>query len=241
MNFCGKYKEKNKKILRDCDLTDDDQSLVSEESDAEADSFSDDSEVDFLATQRRKKKRLIVSSEDEDTENIDDPAGGDSASCSPVTKDNERIIDDDDMWYDNKEKLMEFAFNDGEYGIKMNADEYSSAKDIFDQLFSRNIIETLVSCTNYYGKHLFETKCVVTRNTPKIDFIKTDEEELLKFLSLCLFQDQKRAPSIRHLFTDNPPYYSPIFPCTMSGGRFEQLLRCINGHYTGNVDSNTQK
>ncbi|XP_046829650.1 uncharacterized protein LOC124429015 [Vespa crabro] len=40
----------------------------------------------------------------------------------------------------------------------MNADKYSSAKDIFDQLFSRNIVETLVSYTNEYGKHLFETK-----------------------------------------------------------------------------------
>ncbi|XP_035742917.1 uncharacterized protein LOC118450966 [Vespa mandarinia] len=153
MNFCGKEKKKIRKILRDCDLTDDDQNLVSEESDVEADSFSADSE----ATQRRKKKRLIVSSE-ETLENIDDPADDDGASCSPTTKDNERIIDDDDMWYDNKKKLIEFAFNDGKCGIKMNADKYSSAKNIFDQLFSRNVVETLVSCTNEYGKYLFETK-----------------------------------------------------------------------------------
>ena len=158
MDFCGKYTKMNKKILRNCGLIDEDQSLVSEESDAEADSFSDDSEADFFATQRRKQKRLIVSSEDEDTEDIDDLAGSDGASCSPVTTDTERIIDDDDMWYDNKEKLIEFAFNDGECGIKMNAAKYSSARDIFDQLFSRNIVETLVSCTNYYGKHSFETK-----------------------------------------------------------------------------------
>ena len=82
---------------------------------------------------------------------------------------------------------------------------------------------------------------VLTRNTPKINFIETDEEELLKFLSLCLLQGQKKAPSIRHLFTDNPLYYTPIFAYTMTGRRFEQLLRCINGHYTGHVDSSTQK
>ncbi|KAI4474032.1 hypothetical protein M0802_015829 [Mischocyttarus mexicanus] len=27
----------------------------------------------------------------------------------------------------------------------------------------------------------------------------------------------------------------------MTGRRFEQLLRCINGHYTGHADSSTQK
>ncbi|KAI4480416.1 hypothetical protein M0802_014246 [Mischocyttarus mexicanus] len=122
MNFCGKYTKKDQKILRDCDLIDDDQSVVSEESDAEVDSFSDDSEADFFATLRRN---------------------GDDASGLPLTTDSERIIDDDDMCYDTKEKLIEFAFDDGECGIKMNADRNSSAKDIFDQLFSRNIVQTL--------------------------------------------------------------------------------------------------
>ncbi|KAI4474031.1 hypothetical protein M0802_015828 [Mischocyttarus mexicanus] len=170
MNFCGKYTKKDQKILRNCDLIDDDQSVVSEESDAEVDSFSDDSEADFFATLRRKQKRLIVSSEDEDTENTDDFASGDDASGLSLTTDSERIIDDDDMCYDTKEKLIEFAFDDGECGIKMNADRNSSAKDIFDQLFSRNIVQTLVSCTNCYAKHLFDTRRAVTRNTPNINF-----------------------------------------------------------------------
>ncbi|KAI4485670.1 hypothetical protein M0802_012619 [Mischocyttarus mexicanus] len=97
MNFCGKYTKKDQKILRDCDLIDDDQSIVSEESDAEADFFNDDSEADSFATLRRKQKRLIVSSEDEDTEDTDDFASGDNASGLPLTTDSERIIDDDDM------------------------------------------------------------------------------------------------------------------------------------------------
>ncbi|CAK9832785.1 PiggyBac transposable element-derived protein 4 [Anthophora retusa] len=224
-----------------CDLTDDDQSLLVEESNAEADSFSDDSEADFFANQRRKHERLIVSSEDEDTEDIDVLAGGDAASCSRVTTDNERTIDDDDTWYDNKENLFEFAFDDSKCGIQSNVDKYSSARDIFEQLFSRNIVETLVRCTNNYGKNLFETMRPVTRNASTFNFIETDEEELLKFLGLCLLQGQKKAPSIRHLFTDNPLYYTPIFSYTMSGRRFQQLLRCINGHYTGHVDSSTEK
>ncbi|KAG7187557.1 hypothetical protein KM043_018871, partial [Ampulex compressa] len=83
-----------------------------EESSAEEDSFSEDSEADFFTNQRRKQKRLIVSSEDEDTEDIDVLAGGDGAGCSRVTTDNERTIGDEDTWYDNKENLIEFAFDD---------------------------------------------------------------------------------------------------------------------------------
>ncbi|KAI4485674.1 hypothetical protein M0802_012623 [Mischocyttarus mexicanus] len=74
----------------------------------------------------------------------------------------------------------------------MNADRNSSAKDIFDQLFSRSIVQTLVSCTNCYGKHLFDTRRAVPRNTLNINFTETNKEELLKFLGLCLLQGQKK-------------------------------------------------
>ncbi|CAK9832786.1 PiggyBac transposable element-derived protein 4 [Anthophora retusa] len=242
-----KYTKKNKKALRSCDLTDDDQSLLVEESNAEADSFSDDSEADFFANQRRKHERLIVSSEDEDTEDIDVLAGGDAASCSRVTTDNERTIDDDDTWYDNKENLFEFAFDDSKCGIQSNVDKYSSARDIFEQLFSRNIVETLVRCTNNYGKNLFETMRPVTRNASTFNFIETDEEELLKFLGLCLLQgksdDIDKTPKTsslvlrlmqqylnkgHHLFMDN--FYNSI--------ELSKKLLEHKTHTTGTLRSN---
>ena len=223
MNLCQIYTRKNKKKLCNCDLMDNDECVASEVSDTEEDFFSDDSETDFFATQFRKQKRLVLSSDDEDNNYIDD------------------LTYDDDIWHDNKEKLIEFEFNGDECGIKMNADKYSTPRDIFDQLFSSNVVETLVNCTNHYGKNLFNTKRAVSKNTQKINFIETKKEELLKFLGLCLLQGQKRAPSIRHLFSDNPLYYSPIFAYTMSGRRFQQLLRCFNGHFTGHVDSSTRK
>lgn len=51
---------------------------------------------------------------------------------------------------------------------------------------------------------------------------------MYKFLGLCLLQAQIKVPRIRHIFSKKSLYYHPIFPSTMSGRRFEQLLRCLN-------------
>ena len=62
------------------------------------------------------------------------------------------------MWWNNETKLIESAFNDSECSVKINAVMNSSGKSIFDQLFSRNITETNVSCTHKHGKHSLECK-----------------------------------------------------------------------------------
>ena len=63
----------------------------------------------------------------------------------------------------------------------------------------------------------------------------------MKFLGLCLLQAQNRAPSIRHLFSNDVLYFSPIFQHTMPGRRFQQLIRCINGHYGNNEVDYSEK
>ena len=60
----------------------------------------------------------------------------------------------------------------------------------------------------------------------------------MKFFGLCLLQAQNSALLIRNLFSNNVLYFSPIFQNTMSGRRFQQLLRCMNAHYANKeVDS----
>ncbi|KAJ8960381.1 hypothetical protein NQ314_006071 [Rhamnusium bicolor] len=49
-----------------------------------------------------------------------------------------------------------------------------------------------------------------------------------KFFGLCLLAGQLKFRSIRSLFSLDPLYYHPIFSSTISGRRFEQILRCLN-------------
>ena len=54
------------------------------------------------------------------------------------------------MWNNNKVKLIEFTFKDSECGFKMNDYISFNAKDIFEQLFERNIIQIILISTNKY-------------------------------------------------------------------------------------------
>lgn len=67
-----------------------------------------------------------------------------------------------------------------------------------------------------------------TRNSRSYSFKPTNRNEMLKFLGLCLLSGQVNVPQKRKLFTlSDSLYYHPIFVSTMSGRRFEQLLRCL--------------
>lgn len=59
-------------------------------------------------------------------------------------------------------------------------------------------------------------------------FKENNVEELKKFFALCLIQAQVKFPKIRNAFSKIPIYHHPVFAATMSGRRFEQILRCLN-------------
>ncbi|CAH1992799.1 unnamed protein product [Acanthoscelides obtectus] len=61
------------------------------------------------------------------------------------------------------------------------------------------------------------------------------------FLGLCLLAGQLKFKSIRDMFSLDPLNYHPIFPATMSGRRFEQILRCLNCADDENKEDNLYK
>lgn len=123
--------------------------------------------------------------------------------------------------------------------MKIDVDENSSPRDIFDKIFSKDIVETLITATNNYGRNL----CSAGDSAPtkRRKFRDLDAEEFSRFLGLCLLQGQIHLPSIRKLFSKDPLYYHPIFGATMSGRRFEQILRCFSCQITESSEDKLTK
>ncbi|KAL4082669.1 hypothetical protein QTP88_029730 [Uroleucon formosanum] len=139
----------------------------------------------------------------------------------------------DDQWYENWEDIPDFQFDNSMSGIKLNIPD--SAKDnpleIFDMLWTREITDIIVSSTNNYGVKLTSQSRPHKKNCRIAEFKKVDAEEINKFLAICLLSGSIKFSVIRDMFSYNPLYYHPIIPRTMSGRRFEQILRCFSVEY----------
>lgn len=136
--------------------------------------------------------------------------------------------DNSAVWEDTTLPILEFEFNGNDSGPQVHLDDNTTPLHVLEFLFTDEIIDYVVSCTNAYGNTLCNSKRPHTRGCRLQSFRPTDKVELKKFLGLCLLQGHQDSPSIRKLFTISDPLYShPLFPYTMSGRRFEQLLRCI--------------
>lgn len=148
----------------------------------------------------------------------------DESSDDEEDQQNDDTGDDTEDWNSVVKPIPEFAFDESSSGVKIDVSEHSSPRDIFDKIFSREIVSTLMDATNSYGKNLYNTEL----KSVKRKFREIDADEFGRFLGLCLLQWQIRSPTIRKLFSKDPLYYHPIFGATMSGRRFEQILRCFS-------------
>ncbi|XP_045457227.1 piggyBac transposable element-derived protein 4-like [Melitaea cinxia] len=131
-------------------------------------------------------------------------------------------------WSDTVTDIPDFNFDNAASPIQVNIDNIENVMDFFHLVFPRNFVEYLVICTNNYGKSLCQTNKPHTRYSRKAVFRETNYEEMLKFLGLSLLKGHIKCPKQRNLFTlTKAMYYHPIFTYTMSGRRYEQLLRCL--------------
>lgn len=89
---------------------------------------------------------------------------------------------------------------------------------------------TLSRLYHHYGQSLCQQSRPKTRKSRSKSYKSIDKQELFKFLGLCLLRGQTKNCDIRRLFSLNPLNYFPIFPITMSGRRFVQILRCFSAH-----------
>ncbi|XP_045493809.1 uncharacterized protein LOC123692987 [Colias croceus] len=131
-------------------------------------------------------------------------------------------------WEENTEPNLEFEFDVTNAGTQVNLDGTTKPIQVLDYLFTDELVDLIVSCTNAYGEALCSSNRPHTRGSRIQTFKPTDKIEMKKFLGLCLLQGHLESPSIRKSFTiTDPLYYHPIFSYSMSGRRFEQLLRCL--------------
>ncbi|XP_067614902.1 piggyBac transposable element-derived protein 4-like isoform X2 [Eurosta solidaginis] len=116
--------------------------------------------------------------------------------------------ENDKDWHDTVSDIPNFNFDSTSSGIKIEISDTSSPIDVFNKVFNNNIMELLISCTNEYG-------------------LKLSNQQR----GLCLLQGQIKVPKIRQLFSKSALYYHPAFSATMSGRRFEQILRCLTANH----------
>lgn len=131
-------------------------------------------------------------------------------------------------WQTSTAPIPEFDFDNTKVGPQFFVDANTSPIDIFNRFFPPSVIEQLVERTNMYGAKLCHVNRPHTRGSRKKTFKPTTIEEIKRFLGLCILQSHIETPNIRKLFTfTDPLYYHPMFTYSMSGRRFEQLLRCL--------------
>lgn len=131
-------------------------------------------------------------------------------------------------WSETTAPIPDFNFDAGAVGVKFTIDNNTTVFEVFNRLFPPLILDYLVECTNAYGTSMCQTNRPKTRHSRSYTFKLTDKNEMLKFLGLCLLGAQVNIPQKRKLFTlSDCLYYHPVFVSTMSGRRYEQLLRCL--------------
>ncbi|XP_036319946.1 piggyBac transposable element-derived protein 4-like [Rhagoletis pomonella] len=168
--------------------------------------------------------------EDIDSYIVEDPAGSTNESSDDTSEveANTCETESEGEWFENAKEIPQFNFDARNCGVKISLEENCTPRDIFDMIFTSDIMQKLVDSTNTYGSNLCAANRPHTRNARFTVFKPTNNEEMYKFLGICLLQGQVKAPKIRDLFSSDPLYYHPVFRHSMTGRRFEQLIRCLS-------------
>lgn len=213
----GNYSDRNpnsENIYLDEDSNDTDDTYSDSDSDLDLYEGYEDSDCDL--------------SDEDEIEGNEDPLHIDEnnrISTNNVTDTGSSMI-----WSKDVKPIRNFPFDEEKCGIQINITGTSTPREVFDQLFTTDIINMLVNSTNVYGNDLYSKPAPATRKSPKVNFRDTNNTEMYKFLGLCLLMGQSKYPTIRLAFSKHPLYYRPIFPATMSGRRFQILLRTFSCH-----------
>lgn len=200
---------------------------MDENSDDSDNTYSDsDSDLDLYEVY--EDSECDLSDEDEMEEN-EDPLFIDEnfqISTNAATDNNNSTM----IWSSDVRPIRNIPFDEEKCGIQIDITNTSTPKEVFDKLFTSEIMDMLVTSTNIYGNELYSKPAPASRKSPKVNFRDTNGTEMYKFLGLCLLLGQSKYPKIRLAFSKHPLYYRPIFPATMSGRRFQMLLRTFSCH-----------
>lgn len=216
------------------------QELFVDVDDVDTDSDEDwlkDSDSDFS-----ERTDEYMSEDDGDCDPLYDESLPENALC--IYENSERVdyTDFEKNWTSDVKPIRQFQFaTDPEGTIKVDITNESTPREVFDKIFTEDIIEMIVSATNEYGRELYAKPVPVTRKSPKVIFRDTDANEMYKFFGLALLMAQCKFPTVRNAFSKHPLYFHPIFPATMSGRRYQMLLRTFNCHTPFREDEKQDK
>ncbi|CAH2000544.1 unnamed protein product [Acanthoscelides obtectus] len=184
---------------------------------------SSDTDAEEAGPSRYQEQELLFnhtsSEEDNDEESIH-------------LSDPERQSDDGDesesSWETTTAPIPVFDFDENSVGVKVNIDETSTPLEVFEFLFTPQILEYIVQCSNDYGELLSKTNRPKTRHSRSANYRAITIDEMKAFLGLCLLQGQVSTTNVRRFFSyKDILYYHPIFPFVMSARRFEHILRVL--------------
>lgn len=143
----------------------------------------------------------------------------------------------DDEWYDITAEIPDFLFDNSQSGLHLSFDkDLPTAKDYFYKFWNQEIMELILDSMNSYMKILTNTNLPKQKYSRHASIRPFSMEELHSFLGICILQGQIKYPSIRKLFSMNPLYYAPVFHYTLSGRRFEDILRCFSCAYSQQIN-----
>lgn len=182
-------------------------------------------EGDFSSDDNVDDPEYINSGDSDNSSDDDDTTRNGNEDHQVSDDDDSETLQDEDQWTTTYSEIQNFNFDDSSTGCQIAV---NTPREAFEHFFSDDIFELLVESTNTYGERLCITNGPKTRCSRIKHFKPIDSTEFLKFFGLCLLQGQIRFPKIRNLFSKHHLYYHPVFPSTMSGRRFEQILRCLN-------------
>ncbi|XP_025421253.1 piggyBac transposable element-derived protein 4-like [Sipha flava] len=217
-----------KNIEKVCDYLDE-----SLESDSDEFSFVDDSDADPDYSFPCSNKNMLPTPSSSNVEVQAETSGEESFEVSSSNSDNSVPETDDDQWVENWVDIPDFQFNSSDSGIKLDIPDHAKDNPLhsFEMLWTKEITKMIVLSTNNYGIKLGPQTRPHKKYSRNTEFNKVDFDEMYKFFGICLLAGSVTFAVIRDMFSNNPLYYYPIISKTMSGRRFEKILRCFSVEY----------
>lgn len=171
----------------------------------------------------------------------EDEATSDESNISSGTEDNVQYNDNVSVnsnettsdWEDNYDNIEDFGFDENNIGCQFDIHDDATSYDVFVKLWDDEVMQLILTSTNKYREKKHHLNRPHTKNLIEISML-----ELQKIFGLCLLRAELGIPVLRQCFGTDPLNYHPIFPYTMSGRRFEQILGTLNCSEGVSIDKN---
>nr|CAI5847847.1 unnamed protein product [Callosobruchus analis] len=124
-------------------------------------------------------------------------------------------------------EIPDFHFDVSAAGIKLDINENTMLYDVFKHLWTDDVEDLLLKCSNICGDKLSKSNRPKQKNCRSKNFPEIKKGELDRFIGLTLLRAQIGFPELRKAFSHDPVYYHPFFSRSMSGRRYEQIVRCF--------------